>query len=295
MSRGHEPTALPAGGPNALGRTLGLLGDEWTLLILQRALLGTTRYTQFMSQLPISNSVLTSRLNTLVGAGLLEHHIYQQNPIRAEYRLTERGRSVWSILLAIWDWERTWVAGQGDSLPTMTHVPCGLEFRPVLACSSCEKPVEPRDVHTEWGASGSWERSSPAAITRRRNDRRAEAIFFPETMAVFGNRWSSAMIGAAFWGIRRFSGFQSALGAPPNLVAERLLLFTEQGVLTTVQNEKRPDWVQYRLTEKGRAFFPVIMLMLAWAQRWYRAEEDSGEDSQARAAAAGHRLRPGPG
>lgn len=210
MNTADDPTVLPAGGSNALGRALGLLGDEWTVLILQRALLGTTRYSRFLGQLPISNSVLTARLTTLVDQGLLAQHVYQRNPIRAEYRLTARGRSVWTVLLAIWDWERTWVSGQAAALPTMTHVPCGLEFRPLLACSACEKPVEPRDVHTTWGPSGSWRRSSPEAITRRRGDRRAAATFFPETMAIFGNRWSSAMIGAAFLGIRRFSGFQSA-------------------------------------------------------------------------------------
>ncbi|WP_026197837.1 winged helix-turn-helix transcriptional regulator [Sciscionella marina] len=273
MGTRDEPTVLPTGGPNALGRALGLLGDEWTVLILQRALLGTTRYTHFLDQLPISNSVLTSRLSTLVTEGLLAHYVYQRNPIRAEYRPTERGRSVWSILLAIWDWERNWVPRQKASLPTMTHTVCGLPFRPLLACSSCEKPVEPRDVDTQWGPSGSWARSSPEAITRRRSGRQAEASFFPETMAIFGNRWSSAMIGAAFLGLHRFSEFESALGAPPSLVAERLQLLTEQGVLTPARNDKRTDWVAYRLTEKGRAFFPVIMLLLAWAERWYHAPE----------------------
>ena len=45
--------------PNAVGRMLGLLGDEWTLLVLQQALLGATRYGEFKARLPISNAVLT--------------------------------------------------------------------------------------------------------------------------------------------------------------------------------------------------------------------------------------------
>jgi len=55
------PTELPAGGTNAVGRMLGLLGDEWTLLILQQASLGATRYGQFTARLPISHAVLTRR------------------------------------------------------------------------------------------------------------------------------------------------------------------------------------------------------------------------------------------
>ena len=54
-----RPTPLPAGGVNAVGRMLGLLGDEWTLLIVQQALLGATRYGEFTARLPISNAVLT--------------------------------------------------------------------------------------------------------------------------------------------------------------------------------------------------------------------------------------------
>ncbi|WP_264001394.1 winged helix-turn-helix transcriptional regulator, partial [Mycolicibacterium gadium] len=55
---------------------LGLLGDEWNLLIIQQALLGASRYSQFMSRLPISNSVLTNRLRTLVGDGLLTRKVH---------------------------------------------------------------------------------------------------------------------------------------------------------------------------------------------------------------------------
>ena len=51
--------------PNAVARMLGLLGDEWTLLVIQQALLGATRFAEFKARLPISNSVLTRRLQSL--------------------------------------------------------------------------------------------------------------------------------------------------------------------------------------------------------------------------------------
>src|ERR1700684_4285676 len=87
-----EPTTLSAGGTNAVGRILGLLGDEWTLLIIQQALLGATRYGEFMERLPISNSVLTKRLRTLTDNGLLVRTTYRTRPVRAEYLITQRGR-----------------------------------------------------------------------------------------------------------------------------------------------------------------------------------------------------------
>lgn len=255
---------------------LGLLGDEWTLLIIREALQGVGRFGQLMSALPISNSVLTGRLNLLVREGLLRRHIYQTNPLRAEYLVTDRSRALWPFMLAIWDWERRWVDEHAHRLPAMRHERCDQDFSPLLTCRACEKPVEAKDVAAEWGPSGTWERSVPESATRRRSDSdtaRASAGLFPETMMVFGNRWSSALLGAAFRGVTRFSDFETSLGAPPTVVAERLKAFCANGILVATENAQRPDWVDYRLTEKGRAFHPVIAASLQWADEWFRAPE----------------------
>lgn len=274
--RGTRPTELEPGVTNAIGRTLGLLGDEWTLLIIQQALQGVGRFGQLMSALPISNSVLTSRLNLLVREGLLRRHIYQTNPLRAEYVVTDRSRALWPFMLAIWEWERRWVDDHAERLPTMHHQACGHDFSPVLSCGACGKSVEAKDIDGDWGPSGSWERSVPESVTRRRSDSdsaRSSAGLFPETMLVYGNRWASALLGAAFRGVTRFSDFEANLGAPPTLVAERLRAFVAIDVLVATQNAQRPDWAEYRLTEKGRAFYPVIAASLQWGQEWFRAPE----------------------
>ena len=105
--------------PNAVARMLGLLGDEWTLLVIQQALMGARRYGDFQTRLPISNSVLSSRLRSLTSDELLERRIYQTNPTRTEYVPTPRSRSLWPVLVSIWDWERRWVPDHVDGLPTM--------------------------------------------------------------------------------------------------------------------------------------------------------------------------------
>nr|WP_255670409.1 helix-turn-helix domain-containing protein [Aeromicrobium wangtongii] len=270
-----QPTELLPDATNAIGRMLGLLGDEWTLLIIQQALQGVGRFGQLTRALPISNSTLTSRLNLLVREGLLRRHIYQTNPLRAEYVVTDRSRALWPFMLAIWEWERRWV-DQRESLPTMRHEVCGREFSPQLTCGACEQPVEAKDVVGDWGPSGSWERSVPESVTRRRSESDTShslAGMFPETMMVLGNRWASALLGAAFRGVTRFSDFETNLGAPPTLVAERLRAFVGIDVLVATQNPQRPDWAEYHLTEKGRAFYPVIAAALQWAQEWFRAPE----------------------
>jgi DNA-binding HxlR family transcriptional regulator len=264
------PTTLSPGGTNAVGRILGLLGDEWTLLIVQQALLGATRYGEFIERLPISNSVLTNRLRTLTQDGLLVRTNYQERPVRAEYLITQRGRALWPVLLSIWEWERRWVPEHVGSLPGMHHTVCDSDFAPMLTCRSCTEVVTEKQVAARWGPSGSWPRSVPEAVTRRRagaDGTRHQAGLFPETMSVFGNRWAAALLVCAFLGTSRFTDFQTQLGAPPTLLAGRLQTFCANGVLSA------PRQAGYQLTEKGRAFFPVIVTALQCGQQWFRAPE----------------------
>ncbi|WP_082973912.1 helix-turn-helix domain-containing protein [Mycobacterium sp. E740] len=243
---------------------LGLLGDEWTLLVMQQSLLGAARFGEFRSRLPISNSVLTARLRTLTAERLLERHEYQINPQRFEYRLTSRGRSLWPVLLSIWEWERHWVPDHAAPLPGMRHAACRADFAPAVNCHSCGRAARGKDVVAQWGPSGSWQRSIPSSVTRRRSEpgQHAGASLFPQTMSVLGNRWGFALLVAAFVGVRRFTDFQSQLGAPPGSIADRLSIFTGNEVMVAAGS-------RYELTEKGAALFPVLITALQWAQRWF--------------------------
>jgi DNA-binding HxlR family transcriptional regulator len=267
-----RPTALPAGGANAIGFTLGLIGDEWNLLILRYAMLGVRRYGEWREALPISHAVLTRRLTYLTEMGVFEKVEYESRSGRHEYRLTKRGRDLWPVLLSVWAWEAAWVPEHVESLPVMVHRRCGKPFLPLLTCASCATPVRPRDIVGGFGPSGTWERSVPAATTRRRSTV-AGAGMFPQTMTLLGNRWSAAILGASFQGLHRFRDFEQRLGAPPTIVADRLRIFCELGVFEQSPSAERADWLSYHLTEKGRAFFPVVITAIDWGQRWYRAPE----------------------
>ena len=257
------------GGVNAVGRMLGVLGDEWTLLILQQSLLGVTRYREFAARLPISNAVLTRRLSTMTADGLLSRTIYQDNPARYEYLLTSPGRALWPVLTSIWEWERRWVPEHAERLPTMHHTVCDAEFAPLLTCRACAQTVTEKELGAAWGPSGSWPRSMPVESTRRRSGSgttSGRAGLFPETMSILGNRWSFALLVSAFVGTSRFNDFTEQLGAPPSTLAHRLQIFTTGGVL-------RASDGRYVLTEKGRAVFPVLITALQWAQRWFASPE----------------------
>jgi DNA-binding HxlR family transcriptional regulator len=85
-------------------------------------------------------------------------------------------------------------------------------------------------------------------------------------MSILGNRWAFALLVAAFVGASRFGDFQDQLGAPPGSLADRLQIFTANGVLAAGGG-------RYRLTEKGRAVFPILITALQWAQRCFHAPE----------------------
>lgn len=267
-------THLEPGGPNAIAIANGIIGDEWTLWIVQMGLAGITQYNEWLHAGPISSSVLTARLTRLVEMDIMERVAYNTHPVRHDYILTARGRSMWPILLTMWDWEKTWVDEPHENLPLMEHTVCGSVFSPQMHCQACDKPVGARDLAMREGPSGGWDRSIPTAVTRRRSNagnRPAELV--EQTMALVGNRWSVALLGAIFTGATRFGEFEQRMGAPPTIVAERLRTFCDIGVLVKTPSPRRADWTDYHLTDKGRAFYPVVAEILDWGHRWFRAPE----------------------
>lgn len=273
-SASNRVTVLDPGGPNAIAVSIGIVADEWTLWIVEMGLHGITQYNGWLRAGPISSSVLTSRLARLVAADVMERVSYTSRPPRHDYQLTARGRSMWPILLTMWAWEQTWVNDPVEHLPLMRHTTCGSIFSPQLHCEACDRRVVARDVVSRFGPSGDWQRSIPSAVTRRRSqsgNRPVELI--DQTMALIGNRWSAALLGATFMGATRFGEFEQRMGAPPTIVAERLRTFCDLGVLVRANNPRRADWSVYHLTDKGRGFFPVLAALLEWSQRWFRAPE----------------------
>jgi DNA-binding HxlR family transcriptional regulator len=199
---------------------------------------------------------------------------YSDAPRRFEYVLTDRGRDLWKVLLTIWSWEAVWVTEHTEPLPPMYHLECGEEFTPVMGCRACGQPAGIRDVRGTFGPSGGFERSVPRATTRRRSAGGSPGPgLVPQTIELIGNRWSAAALAAAFLGARRFTDMLVMTGAPPTIVSDRLRTFCQMGVLEMVAATAGSGRAEYRLTDKGRAFFPHVMVMLDWGDRWFRAPE----------------------
>lgn len=130
----------------SLARTLAVIGDRWTLLVLREAFLRTRRFEDFQEKLGIARRVLTERLKHLVAHGVLKKVTYQQNPLRYEYRLTEKGLGLYPALIALVHWGDEYYAGKKGPPLLHRHLECGHDFRGVMSCSECGEAIDPRRV-----------------------------------------------------------------------------------------------------------------------------------------------------
>jgi DNA-binding HxlR family transcriptional regulator len=132
--------------PCTIARTVDLVGEGWTLLVMRQACLGTRRFEDFRRALGIGRNILTLRLGRLVDEGLLRKVEYQDRPVRHEYRLTEKGRDVYPILAAMAAFGDKWLVGDEGTPLVLHHTACDHDMHAVVACSECGGTIDVREV-----------------------------------------------------------------------------------------------------------------------------------------------------
>lgn len=135
----------------SVARSVAVIGDRWTLMILRDAFLGVRRFEDFERRLGISRSIIAERLKLLTDEGVLRRETYQDRPIRREYRLTEKGLALHPVLMAIVHWGDAFCAGEAGPPLLHRHKACGCDFQPVQTCSACGGEVTARDVEVRAG------------------------------------------------------------------------------------------------------------------------------------------------
>ena len=103
-----------------IARTLDIVGEWWTLLILRDLVQGINRFDTLQQDLGIARNILTVRLQTLLDHGLIERRCYQQRPKRFEYRLTEKGADMTAVLQALKQWGERWTQDPSSTTATAT-------------------------------------------------------------------------------------------------------------------------------------------------------------------------------
>lgn len=129
----------------ALARTVDVIGDWWTPLILRDAARGVTTFDDFHLSLGISRNTLTQRLNRLVDHGVLAKTLYSERPKRYRYALTEQGVDLVPVLMAMAAWGQKWL--QDVSPPfRVRHKRCGHEATAMVVCACCGEPLALSDL-----------------------------------------------------------------------------------------------------------------------------------------------------
>jgi DNA-binding HxlR family transcriptional regulator len=160
----------------SVARTIAVIGDRWTLLILRDCFLRVRRFDAFEERLGITRHILADRLKKLVAHGVLKKVPYQQNPTRYEYRLTEAGLDLYPLLTCLRHWGDRYAAGRSGPPLLFRHRDCGHVFDPVVTCSGCGEPIDPHAVEVMPGPGANAPRRratqksgprTPAARTQR--------------------------------------------------------------------------------------------------------------------------------
>ena len=146
---------LSSDSPCSIASALDIVGDRWTILILRDAFRGLHRFDEFRRDLEIPRAVLAERLKRLVDSGVLVKRQYSEHPPRDEYRLTDMGRELSPILVALMQWGDRWLSGPEGPPTILVHEPCGTEINLGFHCWECGTDFTPLDISSRHGAAAS--------------------------------------------------------------------------------------------------------------------------------------------
>jgi DNA-binding HxlR family transcriptional regulator len=133
----------------SVARTLDIVGEWWTLLIVRNLMFGQRRFEEIQGDLGIARNILSDRLNTLVDAGIVDRVKYMEHPERYEYTLTEKGRDLFQVIAVLMAWGDKWAAPDGP--PLVFKHSCGHLGDVRVVCSECGEPMQYENVRAKAG------------------------------------------------------------------------------------------------------------------------------------------------
>ena len=130
----------------SVARSLELLGDRWTLLLIREVAFGTRRFDDFAVHLGIARNVLSVKLSSLVEAGILEQRPLKQDAKRLGYHLTDMGQALLPVLVALAQWGDRWLQTP-DSIPIrFTELGTGEELAPIRLRNAAGKELQMHEL-----------------------------------------------------------------------------------------------------------------------------------------------------
>ena len=130
----------------SVARTLSVVGERWTMLILREAFLGRHRFDEFQQGTGIARNILSSRLRDLVRDGILDRVRSEGDNGRIEYRLTKKGLDLYPIMIAMMRWGDVWLSDESGPPLTLIHRTCGAKTSMNIVCSHCGEQIVAREM-----------------------------------------------------------------------------------------------------------------------------------------------------
>ena len=143
--RASDESRFLLGRPSSVSRTLQIIGDKWSFMVVREAFYGNRRYDKIQSELGIAPNILTDRLSRLVTQGILVRRPYQTAPERHEYVLSDTGRDLYGSFVTMLAWGDRWLSRNKPPL-ILHHQVCGHDFHASVICDKCHKPIVAADM-----------------------------------------------------------------------------------------------------------------------------------------------------
>ncbi len=130
----------------SIANSLEVIGERWSLLIVRDVFNGNRRFGEMQTSLGVARNVLSARLQRLVDEDILERRPYQENPLRYEYFLTEKGLDLWPTLIALLNWGDRYSPSPGGPPKLIRHKICGGSVSDRGVCEECGQTLTARDA-----------------------------------------------------------------------------------------------------------------------------------------------------
>jgi DNA-binding HxlR family transcriptional regulator len=138
--RSSEPALLERVRPCSVARTLQIIGDRWSFLIMREAWFGVRRFDEMTATLGIASNILSDRLARLVQQGIFRKEPYRSGGDRFDYRFTEMGHDLYRPMVVMMRWGDRWLSKDPPPLK-LRHRTCNSDFEALVVCSHCRQPI----------------------------------------------------------------------------------------------------------------------------------------------------------
>lgn len=125
-----------------------IIGEKWALIALREITFGKRRFDDIVYNTGAPRDVLAARLKSLEAAGVIVKELYEDRPPRYQYRLSEAGTALFSVLHMIRDWGDRFVRSDPENVVTFRHS-CGAALIPRLCCAACGGAIDAENVYSD--------------------------------------------------------------------------------------------------------------------------------------------------